>query len=545
MKKGETRYETYLKGERLPHFRTLSGIELKKCYRDSDIRPGDESPGVFPYTRGIHPDMYRKRFWTRRQQAGYGLPEDTNERFLFLLEQGMTGINFDPDNATKIGVDADHPLAEGQVGLQGTSISTLEDMDRLFDQIPLEKVSSTLIVNSPTSAVILPMYLLVARKRGISPDRLRGTIMNCGCTQLIGPNYQSITKFFPIELAMKTACDVIEYSSKNMTHWNNLNINAYNCREYGITAIQEAAFAFTLAEDYIGRMLKRGLNIDDFAGRMAFFTSAHIDFLEEIAKLRAMRRIWARLIKEKYKAKNEKSCLFRTAIQTSGLVMAAQEPLNNIVRATIQTLAAVLGGSQSIHTTSYDEAYALPTEESHKLSIRTQQIIGFESNVCGTVDPLGGSYAIEWLTSKLEKEILSLMEEIHSRGGFLECFKNLWIEEQIDESRNKMAEDFEKGDLLRVGVNIFDEAKDEAKIDIDIFRQSPGVEEKRRQYLKGFRKSRKESETLPALDRISDQMRNEPGKNCIPLVMEALEVNATLGEIVDAFRKAYDFEIKM
>jgi len=545
MKEKRDRYETYIKGEKLPHYKTLSGIELKECYKSDDIHVEGESPGVFPYTRGIHKDMYRKRLWTRRQQARSGLPEETTKRIIFLLDQGMTGINFDPDNATKIGVDADHPLAEGQVGLQGTSVSTLEDMDRLFDHIPLDKVSSTLIINSPTSAVIFPMYLLIAKKRGISPETLRGTIMNCACTQLIGPNYQSITKFFPLELAMKTACDVIEYSSKNMTHWNSININAYNCREYCINAIQEAAFAFTLAEEYIRRMLKRGLDIDQFAGRMAFFTSAHIDFLEEIAKLRAMRRIWARLIKEKYNAKDERSSLFRTAIQTSGLVLTAQEPLNNIVRATIQTLAAVLGGSQSIHTTSYDEAYALPTEESHKLSIRTQQIIGFESNVCSTVDPLGGSYAIEWLTKKLEGEILDLMEKINSKGGFLECFKNLWIEEQINESRNKMAEDIEKGDILKVGVNIFDEGKEEAQIDIDIFRHSPDVEKKRRQYLEEFKKNRNRGKIQDILDQLCNQMGNEPEKNCIPLVMEALEAKATLGEIMDTFRKAYDFEIRM
>jgi methylmalonyl-CoA mutase N-terminal domain/subunit len=545
MKEKRSRYEIYIKGEKLPHYKTLSGIELKECYNLDDIHVEGETPGVFPYTRGIHKDMYRKRLWTRRQQAGYGLPEETNKRFIFLLEHGMTGINFDPDNATKIGVDADHPLAEGQVGLQGTSVSTLEDMDGLFDNIPMDKVSSTLIINSPTSAVIFPMYLLIAKKRGISPETLRGTIMNCACTQLIGPNYQSITKFFPLELAMKTACDVIEYSSKNMTHWNSININAYNCREYCINAIQEAAFAFTLAEEYIRRMLKRGLDIDQFAGRMAFFTSAHIDFLEEIAKLRAMRRIWARLIKEKYNAKYERSHHFRTAIQTSGIVLTAQEPLNNIVRATIQTLAAVLGGSQSIHTTSYDEAYALPTEESHKLSIRTQQIIGFESNVCSTVDPLGGSYAIEWLTNKLEREILDLMEKINSKGGFLECFKNLWIEEQINESRNKMAEDIERGDILKVGVNIFDEVKEEAEIDIDIFRHSPDVEKKRRQYLKKYKKDRNRGKIQDILDQLCKQMENEPEKNCIPLVMEALEAKATLGEIMDTFRKAYDFEIRM
>jgi len=545
MKKKENRYETYLKGERLPHFRTLSGIELKEFYKASDIQPETESPGEFPYTRGIHREMYRKRFWTRRQQAGFGLPEETNKRFQFLLKEGMTGINFDPDNATKLGFDADHPLTEGQVGLQGTSISTLEDMDKLFDSIPLDKVSSTLIINPPSSAVIFPMYLMIAKKRGIPWDKLRGTIMNCAITQLVGPNLQAVTEFYPLEMAMRTACDVIEYSCKNLTHWNSININAYNCREFCITAIQEAAIAFTLAEEYIRRMLKRGLDIDEFAGRMAFFTSCHIDFLEEIAKLRAMRRIWAKLIKEKYHAKDEKSCLFRTAIQTSGLVLTAQEPLNNIVRATIQTLAAVLGGSQSIHTTSYDEAYALPTEESHKLSVRTQQIIGFETGVCATVDPLGGSHVIEWLTSKLEEEIVALMETINLKGGFLECFTNQWIDEQINESRNKMAEDLEKGDLLRVGVNIFDEEMEEAKIHMDIFKHSPDVEEKRKGYLKQYRENRNQKTVQDSLDKLCELMRSDSEANCIPMVMEALEAKATLGEIVDTFRKAYDFEIRM
>ncbi|MFH1351486.1 MAG: acyl-CoA mutase large subunit family protein [Pseudomonadota bacterium] len=545
MKKAESHFDTYIHGERLPHFRTPSGIELKECYSAADNQVKEEAPGNYPFTRGIHRDMYRKRFWTRRQQSGFGTPEESNERLHFLLKQGMTGINFDPDNATKLGFDADHPLAEGQVGLQGTSISTLEDMDKLFDRIPLDKVSSTLIVNPPSSAVIFSMYLMIAKKRGIPWDKLRGTIMNCAITQLIGPNLQAVTEFFPLETAMRTACDVIEYSSRNLTHWNSININAYNCREYCINAIQEAAFAFTLAEEYIRRMLKRGLDIDEFAGRMAFFTACHMDFLEEIAKLRAMRRIWAKLLKEKYHAKDEKSCVFRTAIQTSGLVMTAQEPLNNIVRATIQTMAAVLGGAQSIHTTSYDEAYALPTEESHKLSVRTQQIIGFESGVTATVDPLGGSHAIEWLTNKIEEEIVALMETINQKGGFLECFTNRWIEEQINESRNKMAEDLENGDLLRVGINIFNEEAEEAKIDMNIFKHSPDSEEKRRLYLKQYRENRNTKAVQEGLDKLCDLIRSDSEANCIPMIMEVLEAKATLGEIVDTFRKAYDFEIRL
>jgi len=544
MKKTERRYDTYLRGERLPHYRTLSGIELKECYLAADTQGEEEIPGQYPFTRGIHKDMYRRRFWTRRQQSGFGTPEESNERIHFLLKQGMTGINFDPDNATKLGFDADHPLAEGQVGLQGTSISTLEDVDRLFDGIPLDTVSSTLIINPPSSAIVFSAYLLVAKKRGIPWDKLRGTIMNCAVTQLVGPNIQADTEFYPLELAMRTAVDVIEYCSRNLKHWNSININAYNCREHCINAVQEAAIAFTLAEEYIRRVLKRGLHIDEFAGRMAFFTSCHIDFLEEIAKLRAMRRIWAKLIKEKYHAKDERSCLFRTAIQTSGIVLTAQEPLNNIVRATIQTMAAVLGGSQSIHTTSYDEAYALPTEESHKLSVRTQQIIGFESGITATVDPMGGSHVIEWLTDKLEQEIVSLMQTINSKGGFLKLFENRWIDEMINESRNRMAEDLEKGDLLRVGVNIFDEEAEGAEIDMDIFEHDPESETKRKRYLKQYKAQRDQRGVRAALDKLCDLVENDSEANCIPMVMEALEAKATLGEIVDAFRKAYHFEVK-
>jgi methylmalonyl-CoA mutase N-terminal domain/subunit len=544
MREKRSRYETYIKGERLPHFRTLSGIELKECYHPADTEVKEEAPGQYPFTRGIHKDMYRKRFWTRRQQAGFGTPEESNARLHFLLKQGMTGINLDPDNATKLGFDADHPLAEGQVGLQGTSISTLEDVDKLFDKIPLDMVSSTLIINPPSSAIIFPAYLMVAKKRGIPWDKIRGTIMNCAVTQLIGPNIQAVTEFYPFEVAMRTAVDVIEYSSKNLTHWNSININAYNCREYCITAIQEAAFAFTLAEEYIRRLLKRGLDIDAFAGRMAFFTSCHIDFLEEIAKLRAMRRIWGKLMKEKYHAKDAKSCLFRTAIQTSGLVLTAQEPLNNIVRATIQTMAAVLGGSQSIHTTSYDEAYALPTEEAHKLSVRTQQIIGFETGVTATVDPMGGSYVIEWLTDKLEEEIVALMGTINSKGGFLKLFENRWIDKMINESRNKMAEDLEKGDLLKVGVNIFDEEAEDAEIDMDIFQHDPESENRRKRYLKQYKEQRDQKAVQDSLDKLCALMQNDSEANCIPMVMEALEAKATLGEIVDTFRRAYNFEIK-
>ena len=442
-------YERYLKGEKLPHFRTLSGIEMKEFYCRDD-RPYDEPPpGVFPFTRGIHQDMYRSRLWTRRQQSGFGTPVESNHRIHYLLGRGMTGLNIDFDIVTKHGLDPDHPLAEGDVGLQGTSVATLEDMDTLFEGIPLDKVSTTLIVNPPYSAIIMAMYLLVARKQRVEASSLIGTIMNCAISQLVGPTYQSGTHFFPVEPAIKIACDVMEYCIRSIPRWNIININAYNMRETGITAVQEIAFAFSLASEYIRCLLSRGMDIDQFGPRIAFFTSAHIDFLEEIAKLRAMRRIWARLMKDIFGAKNPRSCWFRTAIQTSSLLLTAQQPLNNIVRAAIQTLAAVLGGSQSIHTTSYDEAYALPTEESHILSIRTQQIIGYETGVCRSSDPLGGSYAIERLTDEIEERALSLMEVIEKKGGFLECFKSQWIENQINEARYEYARQLEAGNRFR------------------------------------------------------------------------------------------------
>lgn len=535
-------YDRYLKGERLPHFHTLSGIEMKEFYERED-RPDDEpSPGVFPFTRGIYPDMYRSRLWTRRQQSGFGTPEESNQRIHLLLSRGMTGLNIDFDIVTKHGLDPDHPLAEGDVGLQGTSIATLEDMDALFRGIPLEKVSTTLIVNPPYSAVIMAMYLLIARRQGVEPSNLIGTVMNCAISQLVGPTYQSGTHFFPVDPAIKIACDVMEYCIKNIPRWNILNINAYNMRETGINAVQEIAFSFSLASEYIRRLLARGMEIDQFAPRIAFFTSAHMDFLEEIAKLRAMRRIWARLMRDTFGAKNPRSCWFRTAIQTSSLPLTAQQPLNNIVRAAVQTLAAVLGGSQSIHTTSYDEAYALPTEESHILSIRTQQVIAYETGVCRSADPLGGSYAIEKLTDEIEERALALMEVIEKKGGFLECFKSQWIENQINEARYEYARQLEAGEQIEIGVNM--ERDEDEEVKINIFRQTSDMQEKRIRYIREYKQSREEDQAKKALGKLYHQMKNNPDGNFFPAVLQAIDQKATIGEISDTLREAYDFIVR-
>lgn len=543
MKEPDTiKYDRYLKGERLPHFRTLSGIEMREFYDRSDISEDPASPGTFPFTRGVYKDMYRGRLWTRRQQSGFGSPLESNQLIHFLLSKGMTGLNIDFDIPTKLGLDPDHPLAEGDVGLVGTSMATLEDMETLFHGIPLDKVSTTLIVNPPYSAVLMAMYYLIAKKQGVKASNLMGTVMNCAITQLVGPTYQSGTHFFPLDPAIKIACDVMEYCLEHSPRWNILNVNPRNIRESGVNAVQEVAFAFCLASEYIRGLLARGLEIDRFAPRIAFFASVHIDFLEEIAKLRAMRRIWAHLMKNTFGAKDPRSCMCRIAVQTSSLPLTAQQPLNNIVRAAIQTLAAILGGSQSVHTTSYDEGYALPTEEAQVLAIRTQQMIAYETGVCRTADPLGGSYVIEKLTDELEERILNLMEVIEKRGGFLECFKSQWIENQINEARYEYARQLEEGELMQIGVNM--EREEDEEVNIRIFRQASDMQEKRIRSIRNYKQSRDGVRIPRVLDQLYHRVRSHPDENFLPAILEAVEQRATLGEISDILRKAYDFKIQ-
>lgn len=537
----EIQYERYLKGEKLPHFRTLSGIEMKEFYTRQDFPLESPDPGDFPFTRGVYRDMYRGRLWTRRQQSGFGSPLESNRLIHFLLRKGMTGLNIDLDIPTKLGLDPDHPLAEGDIGLVGTSAATLEDMETLFHEIPLDKVSATLIVNPPYSAVIMAMYYLVAKKQNVDPSKLIGTIMNCAVTQLVGPTYQSGTHFFPLDPAMKIACDVMEYCLQRSPRWNILNVNPRNIRETGVNAIQEIAFAFSLASEYIRRLLARGIEIDRFAPRIAFFASVHIDFLEEIAKLRAMRRIWARLMRDTFNAKDQRSCLCRIAVQTSSLPLTAQQPLNNIVRSAIQTLAAVLGGSQSVHTTSYDEGYALPTEEAQVLAIRTQQMIAYETGVCRTADPLGGSYVIEKLTDEIEEGVLALMETIEKKGGFLECFKSQWIENQINEARYEYARQLEEGELIQIGVNM--EREEDEEVNINIFRQASDMQEKRIQYIREYKGSRDRDQVQRALKKLSGHVKKNPESNIFQTILETVDQRATLGEISDTLREAYDFKV--
>jgi methylmalonyl-CoA mutase N-terminal domain/subunit len=532
---------TYLEGERLPNFKSLSGIDYKEYYTKADWNKELADPGQYPYTRGIHRDMYRGRLWTRRQQSGFGSPEESNKRLKYLLAVGETGINMDVDVATKYGLDADYPLAQADAGLQGTSMSTYEDMRALYDGIAPDKVSSTLIIQPPFSAVTMAQYLLLANERGIPWEKLIGTIMNCSVTQNVGPTLQSNMAWFPFDLSVKIGYDIIEYITPRIPRWNILNINAYNMRETGIDAVQEAAFSMALVTDYIKGLVKRGLDVDSFAHRMAFFSCAHIDLFEEVAKLRAMRKIWARMLKENFHAKNPRSMTWRTAIQTAALPLTAQQPLNNIVRATIQTLAAVLAGTQSIHTTGYDEAYSLPTEESHKLSVRTQQVIAYESRVACSSDPLGGCYLVERLTDEMEERAWDLMKVIEEKGGFLQAYKDGWVEERINEARYKYGDDVESGDLTVVGVNKFVDEEDD--VNINIFRHAEDMQAKRIQYVQNYKKTRDQEPVKRSLQKLYDLTKNKPETNMFEPIMEAVKAKATLQEICDAMRQACNFEI--
>jgi methylmalonyl-CoA mutase, N-terminal domain len=532
---------SYLDGEKLARFKTLSGLEYRPVYTRGDTNEDRELPGEYPFTRGIHKDMYRGRLWTRRQQSGYGTPRESNERIKYLLSVGQTGVNMDTDVGTKLGLDPDYPLAQGDVGLQGTSLCTYEDMEALYDGIPLNRVSSTLIVQPPYSAVVMAQYLMLAERRGIPWDRLVGTIMNCAMTQFVGPTFQANTAFFPIELAVAIGLDVMEYVVPRAPRWNIVNVNAYNIRETGVDAVQEVAFALSIVADYVRGLVERGLEVDSFAPRMAIFAAAHLDFFEEVAKLRALRRVWARMLKEKFGAKDERSLRCRIAIQTSALPLTAQEPLNNIVRAAVQTLAAVLAGTQSVHTTGYDEAYSLPTEASHKLSIRTQQIIAYETGVAKSADPLGGSYLVERLTDDLEEQIWELIEKIEGKGGFLQCFLSGWVEEQINAARYATAERLENGEEPRVGLNIFRDADEEARM--EIFRQNSKMQAERIAYVKEYKKKREADPMRKALDRLREACTRKPRVNLFEPVMEAVRTKATLQEICDAMREVAGFSM--
>jgi methylmalonyl-CoA mutase N-terminal domain/subunit len=519
----------------------MSGIEYKRIYNREDWDKPLPDAGEYPFTRGIHKDMYRGRLWTRRQQSGFGSPEESNELLKFLLKVGQTGINIDSDIAGKLGLDPDYPLAQADVGLQGTSMCTYEDMAALFKDIPLDRISSTLIFPPPSSVVMMGQYLMMAKAQNIPWEHLIGTMMNCPFTQLVGPTFQANTDFFPIDLALKIGLDLIEYLIPIAPKWNILNENSRNIRESGVDAIQEAAFSLALGVDFVDRLCKRGLNVDSFARRIGFFSAVHLDLFEEVAKFRTMRRIWARQLKERFGAQDEKSMWFRCAVQTSSLTLTAQEPMNNIVRAAVQTLTAILSGVQSVHTTSYDEAYCLPTEATQKLAIRTQQIIAYETGVTKIADPLGGAYLVETMTDELEERIWEMMKDIDRRGGFIKCFKAGWVENELNQARYKLAEQIESAELPILGMNLFRD--DEAAAEIDIFKQAPDMQAKRIEYTINYKKNRDQEPVRRTLKNLYDRVKKHADKDLVAPILEAVEARATLQEVCDAMREAMDFSI--
>jgi len=514
---------------------THSGIELEKYYTSDHLNQEDLAlqlgkPGEYPFTRGIHPGMYRERIWTMRQYAGFGTAEESNQRYRYLLSQGQTGLSVAFDLPTQIGLDSDHPLSQGEVGRVGVAIDSIDDMELLFREIPLDKVSVSMTINS-TAAVILAMYLALAEKRGYPWNKLSGTIQN----DLLKEYVARGTYIYPPKSSLKIIVDIITFCQQHVPHWNTISISGYHIREAGATAVQELAFTFANAIAYINSVIERGLSIDDFAPRLSFFLASHNHFFEEIAKFRAARRIWARLMKEKFKAKDPKSWKFRFHTQTSGMTLLAQEPDNNVVRVTLQALAAALGGTQSLHTNSRDEALALPSQESARIALRTQQIIAYESGIIDTVDPLGGSYFVENLTDKIESEVLNYLEKIENRGGVLTAIEKGYIQKEIQESAYLYQKKIEKKENIIVGLNEF--RNPDEKIDFELYHPPPELEISQINKLHKFRSQRDQAPLNENLNNLKEAALS--GAELMIPIINAVKAHATLGEISNVLKEEY------
>ena len=515
-------------------YETSSGIEIERVYGPDKIENFDyESklgiPGEYPYTRGVQSDMYRGRLWTMRQYSGFASPEESNQRYRYLLEQGQTGLSVAFDLPTQTGYDSDHSLALGEVGRAGVPISSLADMEILFDGIPLDKVSTSMTINS-TASILLALYLAVAKKQGLDISVLKGTIQNDILKEYIARG----TYIYPPEPSMRLVTDIFKYCKANVPLWNTISISGYHMREAGATAAQELAFTFSNAISYVKAALDSGLNVDDFASRLSFFFVAQSDIMEEIAKFRAARRMWAQIMKKKFGAKESKSLKLRFHTQTAGVTLTAQQPENNVVRTTLQALAAVLGGTQSLHVNSKDEALALPTEEAAQLSLRTQQILAHESGIPSTVDPLGGSFYIESLTDQLELAAFDYIEQIDEMGGAVEALKQGFQMKEIHESAFRMQADIESQDKIVVGVNkyISHTPPIEKLQAIDPRQVNRQVER-----LKEVRINRDNPAVSVALERLRGAVCN--GENTMPAILECVEGYATVGEISQVFRDLF------
>ncbi|TJX15572.1 methylmalonyl-CoA mutase [Tissierella creatinini] len=520
--------------ERKGKFTTTSNIEVKRLYTPLDIAEMDYEedlgyPGQYPYTRGVQPTMYRGRLWTMRQYAGFGNAEESNRRYKYLLEQGQTGLSIAFDLPTQIGYDSDDALSEGEVGKVGVAIDSLKDMETLFDGIPLEKVSTSMTINAPAS-VLLAMYIAVGEKQGISPDKLRGTIQNDILKEYIARG----TYIFPPEQSMRLITNIFEYCSKEVPWWNTISISGYHIREAGSTASQELAFTLADGIAYVEAAIKAGLDVDDFAPRLSFFFNSHNDLFEEVAKFRAARRLWARIMKERFKAKNPKSMQLKFHTQTAGSTLTAQQPDNNIIRVAIQTLAAILGGTQSLHTNSRDEALALPTEDSVRIALRTQQIFGYESGVTETIDPLGGSFYVESLTNEIEDQAVKYIETIDALGGVSKAIENGYIQKEIQNAAYKYQMEVEAKEQVLIGVNKFI-VEEEAKK--DLLKVDPQVELKQREKLAKLKAERDNIKVDSSLELLKEKASTD--ENLMPYILEAVKSYASLGEICNVLREVF------
>jgi methylmalonyl-CoA mutase N-terminal domain/subunit len=524
------RSKRFVTGSKSPVKRLYTPLDLSGRRREADIG----LPGEYPYTRGVQNTMYRGRFWTMRQYAGFASAEESNKRYKYLLEQGQTGLSVAFDLPTQIGYDSDHALAAGEVGKVGVAIDSLADMETLFDGIPLDKVSTSMTINAP-AAVLLAMYVVVAEKQGVEPAALEGTIQNDILKEYVARG----TYIFPPAPSMRLITNIFAWCSERVPNWNTISISGYHIREAGSTAIQEVAFTLGDGIAYVEAAVKAGLAVDDFAPRLSFFFNAHNDLFEEAAKFRAARRIWARIMRERFGAKNPKSLMLRFHTQTAGSTLTAQQPDNNVVRVTIQALAAVLGGTQSLHTNSKDEALALPTEDAVRVALRTQQIIAHESGVAETVDPLAGSYYVESLTNSIEAGAQAYLDRLDALGGAVKAIEQGFVQQEIQEAAYAHQMDVEKGERVIVGINKF-QVKEGPPT--GLLRVDPAVGERQMAKLRELRAKRdgaRVKAALAALEAVARDDSAEREANLMPPILEAVRAYATLGEICDVLRGVF------
>jgi methylmalonyl-CoA mutase N-terminal domain/subunit len=520
--------------ERQPKFELTSGIEIQPLYTPEDLTGVDLEetpgyPGEYPFGRGIQPTMYRGRLWTMRQYSGFASAEESNRRYRYLLEQGQTGLSIAFDLPTQIGYDSDSPMARGEVGKVGVPIDTLRDMEVLFKDIPLDRVSTSMTINA-TAPVLLAMYIVLAKKQGVAPKQLDGTIQNDILKEYIARG----TYIFPPDPSMRLTTDIFEYCSKNLPRWNTISISGYHIREAGSTAVQEIAFTLADGIAYVRAAIDRGLNVDDFAGRLSFFFDAHNNLLEEVAKFRAARILWAKIMKERFGAKNPRSCMLRFHTQTAGVSLTAQQPLNNIVRVAVQALAAVLGGTQSLHTNSYDEAYATPSEEAVTTALRTQQVLASESGVADSVDPLGGAWMVEKLTQDIAAAAEAYIDKIDSLGGALAAIGKGFQQREIQESSYRYQKEVEAEERVIVGVNKY--VTPYAKIK-GLLRVDPAEAKKQVAGLNKVKKERNAADVAASLENLKKVAGSN--ENTMPAFIRCVEAYATVGEICDALREVF------